>query len=204
MIIDDDGPGMSLAVQKRAFEPYYTTKEGGTGLGLPLVKHLVDRLGGTLLVESEPGRGTRMVVSLLRTDEDVAVVSGVRARPLLGLGVVLLGPRANGLDEDLRRAGADVVELRDVLERGHRVGVAVVDATSVTGTQSAVVSETLREAAQHTLWLGAPGVEVPVTDPRLPPSAPLERVLETLRDLRDQGFAASEPRPHRARRTTSR
>ena len=204
VIIDDDGPGMSLAVQKRAFEPYYTTKEGGTGLGLPLVKHLVDRLGGTLLVESEPGRGTRMVVSLLRTDEDVAVVSGVRARPHLGLGVVLLGPRANGLDEDLRRAGADVVELRDVLERGHRVGVAVVDATSVTGTQSAVVSETLREAAQHTLWLGAPGVEVPVTDPRLPPSAPLERVLETLRDLRDQGFAASEPRPHRARRTTSR
>ena len=204
VIIDDDGPGMNVAVQKRAFEPYYTTKEGGSGLGLPLVKHLVDRLGGTLLVESEPGRGTRMVVSLPRTDEEVAVISGVRARPLLGLGVVLLGPRAASLEEDLRRAGADVLELRDVLERGQRVGVAVVDATSVTGPRSAILSGTLREASQNTLWLGAPGLEVPVTDPRLPPNAPLARVLETLRDLRDQGFARGEPRPHRRRRKTSR
>lgn len=204
VIIDDDGPGMSPAVQKRAFEPYYTTKEGGTGLGLPLVKHLVDRLGGTLLVESEPGRGTRMVVSLPRTDEEVAVVSGVRARPLLGLGVVLLGPQAAGLGEDLRHAGADVLDLHDVLERGQRVAVAVVDATSVTGPRSAILSGTLREAAQHTLWLGAPGVEVPVTDPRLPPSAPLARVLETLRDLRDQALTAKEPDLHRRRRVTSR
>jgi signal transduction histidine kinase len=57
----DDGVGMNEDVQRRAFEPFFTTRRnrGGTGLGLHIVYTLVTRrLGGSLRLESAPGRGT--------------------------------------------------------------------------------------------------------------------------------------------------
>jgi signal transduction histidine kinase len=63
----DDGIGMSEDVQRRAFEPFFTTRRsrGGTGLGLHIVYNLVTRpLGGRLRLESEPGRGTIFVIRL--------------------------------------------------------------------------------------------------------------------------------------------
>lgn len=62
----DDGPGMEADTLAQAFEPYFTThREGdGTGLGLAIVRHLVDSLGGTVVLESTPGLGTRSVVRL--------------------------------------------------------------------------------------------------------------------------------------------
>jgi signal transduction histidine kinase len=63
----DDGPGMSAEVRSRIFEPYFTTKRLGTGLGLAMVKQAVVALGGKIEVESEPERGTRFVVDLPRS-----------------------------------------------------------------------------------------------------------------------------------------
>jgi signal transduction histidine kinase len=63
----DDGIGMSEEVQRRAFEPFFTTQRsrGGTGLGLHIVYNLVTRrLGGRLRLESEPGRGTIFTIRL--------------------------------------------------------------------------------------------------------------------------------------------
>jgi signal transduction histidine kinase len=49
----------------RAFEPFYTTRPGvGIGLGLPIVQGIVERHGGTVEVQSEPGRGTSVTVTL--------------------------------------------------------------------------------------------------------------------------------------------
>jgi signal transduction histidine kinase len=64
---DDDGIGMSEDVQRRAFEPFFTTRRsrGGTGLGLHIVYNLVTRrLGGRLRLQSEVGRGTTFRIRL--------------------------------------------------------------------------------------------------------------------------------------------
>lgn len=63
----DDGIGMSEEVQRRAFEPFFTTRrgQGGTGLGLHIVFNIVTRrLGGRLRLDSAPGRGTTLWIRL--------------------------------------------------------------------------------------------------------------------------------------------
>ena len=60
----DTGPGIAPQNRERIFEPFYTTKEGGTGLGLAIVQRIIEGHGGSILVESEPGRGTTFRVRL--------------------------------------------------------------------------------------------------------------------------------------------
>jgi nitrogen fixation/metabolism regulation signal transduction histidine kinase len=48
LIVTDDGPGFSEHILKRAFEPYVTTKARGTGLGLAVVKKIVDEHGARI------------------------------------------------------------------------------------------------------------------------------------------------------------
>jgi signal transduction histidine kinase len=60
--IGDDGPGISPMKLARIFEPYFTTKEKGSGLGLSIVKHNVEMYGGTVEVQSELGKGTRFIL----------------------------------------------------------------------------------------------------------------------------------------------
>lgn len=54
----DTGPGMSQETIGKIFRPYFTTKSGGTGLGLPTARRIVEAHEGRLEVHSEPGRGT--------------------------------------------------------------------------------------------------------------------------------------------------
>ncbi len=64
--VSDDGCGMSDEIQKRAFEPFYTSKAvgEGTGLGLSTVHGIVHQSGGSVWLESEVGRGTTVKVHL--------------------------------------------------------------------------------------------------------------------------------------------
>lgn len=62
--VTDDGPGMSPEAMEHLFEPFFSTKEQGTGLGLSLVRQIVESQGGTVTVRSEPGRGTTVRLEL--------------------------------------------------------------------------------------------------------------------------------------------
>jgi signal transduction histidine kinase len=59
---------MDGARARRVFDLFYTTKHSGTGVGLAMAKRLVERQGGTIVVESAPGRGATFRVSLPATD----------------------------------------------------------------------------------------------------------------------------------------
>lgn len=62
--VADTGKGMSPVERDRAFEAFYTTKPGGSGLGLTIVRRLVLDLGGRVRIESANGQGTAFVVEL--------------------------------------------------------------------------------------------------------------------------------------------
>jgi signal transduction histidine kinase len=62
--ITDRGVGVAPADLQHVFDPYFTTKRGGTGLGLPIAKNIVEGLGGTIAVSSVVGRGTEIRIEL--------------------------------------------------------------------------------------------------------------------------------------------
>ncbi len=60
----DTGPGIDEAKRDEIFKPYFTTKRGGSGLGLPTTRRIVEAHGGRLELVSEPGRGTDFAIVL--------------------------------------------------------------------------------------------------------------------------------------------
>jgi two-component system NtrC family sensor kinase len=64
VVVGDNGPGISDADLARIFEPLYTTKPRGTGLGLPICRTILEQLGGAISVDSSPGGGAAFAVTL--------------------------------------------------------------------------------------------------------------------------------------------
>ncbi len=64
LVVADTGAGMTSGVLTRCTELFFTTKPKGSGIGLALCKGVADAVGGKLLVESTPGRGTRVSITL--------------------------------------------------------------------------------------------------------------------------------------------
>jgi signal transduction histidine kinase len=62
--VSDTGPGIPKEYMDRIFEPYFTTKEGGTGLGLALAHRVVVEHRGTIRAENASGGGARFVIEL--------------------------------------------------------------------------------------------------------------------------------------------
>ncbi|MGC2235427.1 MAG: PAS domain S-box protein [Pyrinomonadaceae bacterium] len=108
--ISDNGEGMKEQVQKRIFEPFYTTKENGkgTGLGLSTVYGIVNQSGGSILVDSEIGRGTSFKIYLPQVDKSAEKYkSGAESEKVLqGTETVLLAED----DETVRNLIREVLE----------------------------------------------------------------------------------------------
>lgn len=113
--VRDSGEGMDPDTLARATEPFFTTKDEGkgTGLGLAMVKRMVDQHGGTLLIESSPGQGSVFTLHLPAWSKGSVRATRV-AQPQRVRGSILL------VDDD--------PEVRRVLEKlltsaGHQVSV---------------------------------------------------------------------------------
>jgi signal transduction histidine kinase len=63
IIISDEGIGMLPDVRDKIFQPFFTTKEHGTGIGLLVVESNVKSHGGTIELESELGKGTTFTIT---------------------------------------------------------------------------------------------------------------------------------------------
>jgi signal transduction histidine kinase len=62
--VTDTGPGIDRATLAQIFTPYFTTKSGGSGLGLPTARRLIEEHGGRIDVHTEPGKGSDFVITL--------------------------------------------------------------------------------------------------------------------------------------------
>ncbi len=67
--VHDNGPGIAPSIQSRVFEPFFSTRPAGTGLGLAVVKTVTEAHGGALALDSSPNRGTRIGLDLPCTAE---------------------------------------------------------------------------------------------------------------------------------------
>ena len=74
--VSDDGPGIAPEAVKRMFDPFFSTKERGTGLGLSLTQQIIAEHGGTIQCTSALGRGTRFTIRLKRVQEVAPALDG--------------------------------------------------------------------------------------------------------------------------------
>ena len=81
----DTGKGIPPELRARVFEPFFSTKQGGSGLGLPTTRRIIEAHGGTLTVDSAVGHGTRFTIRLpalalcsATTDEAAAQLQDAR------------------------------------------------------------------------------------------------------------------------------
>jgi signal transduction histidine kinase len=67
--VDDDGPGIPEQNRPKVFDPFFTTREGGIGLGLTVTRQIVDAHHGRIVAEASEWGGARFKVSLPRKEE---------------------------------------------------------------------------------------------------------------------------------------
>jgi PAS domain S-box-containing protein len=122
LAVHDTGPGMDEATRARAFEPYFTTKPvgGGSGLGLAVVHGVASALGGSVTLESAPGRGTTVEVWLPRIGDAAGHATPPPAPRARGSGRILLvdddPPVVRALRRILERLGYEVTACGDGAE----------------------------------------------------------------------------------------
>jgi PAS domain S-box-containing protein len=88
--VQDHGVGIAPEQLPRIFEPYFTTKRQGSGLGLSVCYSIVNRHQGALVVESDPGAGATFFVYLPAASEDIEELSDLQHEPVGGTGRVLV------------------------------------------------------------------------------------------------------------------
>jgi PAS domain S-box-containing protein len=124
LTVRDTGHGMTPEVMDKIFEPFFTTKEAskGSGMGLAVVHGILNLHRGTIMVESEPGKGSQFTVYLPLTDEKLQseTPSSEKASIAQGKGKVLLIDDEElilkSIQNALKRLGYEVVSINDGLQ----------------------------------------------------------------------------------------
>ena len=118
--LTDQGTGIPQEHLARIFEPYFTTKQAGHGLGLTTAFSIVKQHGGHITVDSELGRGTTFCVYLPASHKAVSAAEAVEKGPAVGEGRVLLVDNEEDVRETagsmLRHLGYQIAFARDGME----------------------------------------------------------------------------------------
>ena len=77
--VSDNGPGMTKEAARRALDPFFTTKNKRTGLGLPLLAQAAEQCGGGVTIAAPPGRGVRIVARFRCGHVDRPPLTNMRA-----------------------------------------------------------------------------------------------------------------------------
>jgi PAS domain S-box-containing protein len=123
LIVKDTGHGMMPEVMDKIFEPFFTTKEigKGSGMGLSVVHGILKIHGGSIEVESEPGKGSKFTVLLPITDEEIHIQSPSEKALAINekIKVLLVDDEEiilSSVQNALKRLGYDVVAVKDPVE----------------------------------------------------------------------------------------
>ncbi len=141
--LQDSGPGIAAEVLPRIFEPYFTTKKKGSGLGLASVYSIVKRHDGHIIVESAPGRGATFHVYLPASAGNPIPARENEGGPSAGQGRVLVMDddtsirevagemlRMLGYEVDLAQSGSEAIELyQHAAASGRAYCVVIMDLT---------------------------------------------------------------------------
>lgn len=159
VLVCDNGPGMDEETMGRIFDPYFTTKSQGSGLGLASVHFIVRRYHGTITVDSRPGNGTCFTLYLpaSRLPEGQPDMADMDILP--GVGRILVMDDEQALQELLSEVletlgyraecvgtGDEAVSrYREAMEQGNRFDGVILDLTVLGGTGGReAVAELLR------------------------------------------------------------
>jgi signal transduction histidine kinase len=88
--VHDQGRGISAEIQPKIFDPYFSTKESGSGLGLATAYAIITKHDGFITVESEVGAGATFVIYLPGSQDDLMPVQEIPEAPLVGGGRILV------------------------------------------------------------------------------------------------------------------
>ena len=88
--LTDHGIGIPQTHLPKIFDPYFSTKDKGSGLGLATAHSIIQKHGGHIMVDSRPGRGTVFDIFLPATEKEIAAKKEVKQEPLKGEGKILV------------------------------------------------------------------------------------------------------------------
>ncbi|MEN6442488.1 MAG: PAS domain S-box protein [Methanoregula sp.] len=143
IMIRDEGTGISKENLARIFDPYYTTKKQGSGLGLSSASSIIRKHNGYIDVESEIGKGTTFSLYLPASDKTLEPVAKLEASPKTGSGYILVMDDEEAIRDVASRllehmgyrvevagSGEDAIELyRQALDEGDPLDVVIMDLT---------------------------------------------------------------------------
>jgi CheY-like chemotaxis protein len=160
LVVSDTGCGMDPATQAKVFEPFFSTKSMGRGIGLAVVDGIVRNLGGSIQLESEPGKGTTIRISLPGDETDSKAIDRVgsatveeprQSRVTTVLVVEDEAPLRHAVSKVLGRTGVSVIEAPDggaaldaIRAQENRIDVVVLDITIPGASSREVFEEVIR------------------------------------------------------------